>query len=109
MFLGLLDPDPFVRGTDPAVSFNHHSKNSKKKLDSYCFVTSLWVVDGLKVNDENSRIQSRIRIHWSEARIRGSGSVPKCHGSATLAGVFQKRTKTVFLNIYFSTCSSNYS
>jgi hypothetical protein len=34
----------------------------------------------LKVIDENRRI--RIRIHWSEARI--PGSVPKCHGSATL-------------------------
>ncbi len=36
----------------------------------------------LRVKDENSRIW--IRIHWSEARIRGSGSVPKCHGSTTL-------------------------
>jgi hypothetical protein len=27
---------------------------------------------------------SRIRIHQSEAWIRGSGSTPKCHGSATL-------------------------
>jgi hypothetical protein len=35
----------------------------------------------LKVTDENIRI--RIRIRWSETRIRGSGSVPKCHGSAT--------------------------
>jgi hypothetical protein len=36
----------------------------------------------LKVKDENSRI----RIHYSEAWIRGSGpgSTPKCHGSATL-------------------------
>ncbi len=34
----------------------------------------------MKVKDENSRI----RIHWPEARIRGSGSVPKCHGSITL-------------------------
>ncbi len=37
----------------------------------------------LRVKDENSRIW--IRIHWSEVRIRGSGSVPKCHGSTTLA------------------------
>ncbi len=41
-----------------------------------------------KVNDENSRIRIRIRIHYSEAWIRGSrygsGSTPKCHGSATL-------------------------
>ncbi len=34
----------------------------------------------MKVNDENSRI----RIHLSEAWICGSGSIPKCHGSATL-------------------------
>jgi hypothetical protein len=38
----------------------------------------------LKVNDENKRI----RIHQSEAWIRGSasgsGSTPKCHGTATL-------------------------
>ncbi len=36
----------------------------------------------LKVKYENSRIRNR--INWSEARIRGSGSVPKCHGSTTL-------------------------
>ncbi len=36
--LGLLDPDPLVRGTypDPLSS----SKNSKKKIYSYCLVTS---------------------------------------------------------------------
>jgi hypothetical protein len=34
----------------------------------------------LKVNDGNSRIQ----IHLSQAWIRGSGSTPKCHVSATL-------------------------
>jgi hypothetical protein len=41
MFLGLLDPDPLVRGSDPDPSII--SKNSKKNLDSYgtyCFVTS---------------------------------------------------------------------
>ncbi len=33
-----------------------------------------------------STSQIRIRIHWSEAWIRGSGSgsTPKCHGSGTL-------------------------
>jgi hypothetical protein len=36
---------------------------------------------GLEVKNENSRI----RIHWSEAWILGSGSGPKCHGSTTLA------------------------
>jgi hypothetical protein len=40
MFLSLLDldPDSLVRGTDLVLS---SSKNRKKKLDSYCFVTSL--------------------------------------------------------------------
>ncbi len=39
-----------------------------------------------QVNDENNKIQIRIqiRIHLSEAWIRGSGSTPKCHGSGTL-------------------------
>jgi hypothetical protein len=39
MFLDLTDPGPLVRGTDPDPSII--SKNSKKNLDSYCFVTSL--------------------------------------------------------------------
>jgi hypothetical protein len=34
----------------------------------------------LKVTTQHNRI----RIRYSEVRIRGSGSVPKCHGSATL-------------------------
>jgi hypothetical protein len=37
MFLGLPDPDPLVRGTDPDPSI---IKNSKKNLDSYSSVTS---------------------------------------------------------------------
>jgi hypothetical protein len=39
----------------------------------------IFFVDVLKVTDENSRIL----IYWSEVWIRGSGSVPKFHGSAT--------------------------
>jgi hypothetical protein len=46
------------------------------------FEKNLFFVGVLKVNDENSRI--RIRIYYSEAWIRGSGSTPKCHGSGTL-------------------------
>jgi hypothetical protein len=40
MFLGVSDlhPDPLVKGTDPKPYVI--SKNSKKKLDSHCFVTS---------------------------------------------------------------------
>jgi hypothetical protein len=44
MFLGLLDPDPetLVRGTDPEFRILlSSSKNSKKNLDFYCFVSSL--------------------------------------------------------------------
>ncbi len=43
MFLGLLDPDPLVRGMDPVRSririLLSWSKKSKKNLDIYCFVT----------------------------------------------------------------------
>jgi hypothetical protein len=47
----------------------------------------LFLVGILKVDDENSRI--RRWIHSSEARIRGS--VPKCHGSATLVASIHTR------------------
>jgi hypothetical protein len=41
LFLGLLDldPDPLVRGMEPYQDLSS-SKNSKKNLDSCCFVTS---------------------------------------------------------------------
>jgi hypothetical protein len=43
--LGLMDPDPLVRGTDPASDPDPDpsiiKQNSKKNLDSCCFVTSL--------------------------------------------------------------------
>ncbi len=40
----------------------------------------------MKIKEENSRILNRLRIHWSQAKIRrsGSGSVSQCHGSTTL-------------------------
>jgi hypothetical protein len=39
MFLGY--PDPLLRCTDPDLDPLSSNKNSKKNLDSYCFVTSL--------------------------------------------------------------------
>jgi hypothetical protein len=43
MFLGLLDPDPLVRVTDPdQYPSKPSNKNSKQNLDSYCFATSLY-------------------------------------------------------------------
>jgi hypothetical protein len=41
MFFGLPDPDPLVRGMDPDPYPDRlsSSKNSKKNLNSYCFVT----------------------------------------------------------------------
>jgi hypothetical protein len=39
MFMGLPDPDPLVSGTNPDPSII--KQNSKKKLDSYCFVALL--------------------------------------------------------------------
>jgi hypothetical protein len=45
----------------------------------------------LKVTDKNSMIRIRIRfqVPESEVRIRGSGPVPKCHGSAYYCFLFQ--------------------
>jgi hypothetical protein len=72
----------------------------QKVLSRKSCVTKLVFCWHLQVNDENSRIRiqdpdsdplvrgmdPRIRIHWSEAWIHGigSGSTPKCHGSAKL-------------------------
>jgi hypothetical protein len=90
MFLGLLDPDPLVRGMDldpaPNLDPSITKQKSKKNLDSYhCFVTSfdflslkmmyMYLQKVIskklfkffffwhlgKVNDENSRIRIRIR------------------------------------------------
>jgi hypothetical protein len=71
------DPDPFVRVMDP------DPKPSIIKQKN-----NLFFVGVLRFNDENSRIRIRIRIriHYSESWICGSGSTPKCHGSATLGG-----------------------
>ncbi len=89
------NPDPHVFGPPGSGSFYHKAKNSKKNLDSYCFVTSFWLfisendenvpfkkyvpnkqnnfflnlfwVGILKVNDENRRIRIRIRIRiWRQ-------------------------------------------
>ncbi len=56
---------------------------------------SKFFVGILNVDDENSRIRIRIRIHLSEAWIRGSRSrhTPKCHGSATLPATTQNLFK----------------
>jgi hypothetical protein len=40
MFFGLPDSDLLVRGMDPDPDPSIIKKNSKKNLDSYCFVTS---------------------------------------------------------------------
>jgi hypothetical protein len=44
MFLGLPDPNPLGRGMDPApdtVPDKEKNKNSKKNLDSFCFMAYL--------------------------------------------------------------------
>jgi hypothetical protein len=49
--LGLNDPDPLVKGTDPDQDFSITKQNNKKNIDSYCFVTSYYFLS-LK-NDVN--------------------------------------------------------
>jgi hypothetical protein len=44
VLLGILDPDPVVRGMDPDQDPSiiiASSKNNKKNLDPYCFLSSL--------------------------------------------------------------------
>ncbi len=42
VFLGLLDPDPLVRGMDPDPDLD--PSNIKKNLDFSCFVTSFYII-----------------------------------------------------------------
>ena len=53
------------------------SKSNKQKKMFLFSTVFCWHLEGQWRN-------KRIRIHLSEAWIRGSGSTPKCHGSATL-------------------------
>jgi hypothetical protein len=56
----------------------------QKIISKKTFLKNKFFIDKLKVTNENSRIRIRIRIHYSEIWIHGSGSVPKFHGYETL-------------------------
>jgi hypothetical protein len=62
MFLGFPDPDPLIRGTDPdpSIILLSSSKNSKKNLDSYCFVTSfgLFILKYVNVPSKSNKQKS---------------------------------------------------
>jgi hypothetical protein len=59
------------------IDVNVPSKsNTQKTQEKFCFFVAI-----LKATDEKSRI--RIRTGKSLIRIRGSGTVPKFHGSTT--------------------------
>jgi hypothetical protein len=112
MFLGLLNPDPLLRGMDldpapdPSIVMQ-----KKENLDSYCLVTLLdflslkskkqknfflnyFFVGIMKVNDE----KSRIRIPDPDPLVRGMDPRiririhTKCHGSAPLGSRNVKKT-----------------
>jgi hypothetical protein len=65
---------------------NYVKVPSKSNMQENFFKKNLFFVGILKVNDE----KRRIRINKSEAWIpgSGSGSTPKCHGSATLVFMY---------------------
>jgi hypothetical protein len=73
MFLGLQDPDQLVRGTD--LDPDPSIMKQKYHVKPFFFENV-----PLKTN-KDPEPDPLVR----EIRIRGSGSVPKCHGSATLA------------------------
>jgi hypothetical protein len=60
----------------------------------------IFIFDILKVTGILVRIYIRIWISWSEVRIRGSGYVQKCHGSATVFKKVQEGIRHSIHHIY---------
>ncbi len=84
MFLGLPDPhpDPLVTSTDPVPYSSVTKKDSKKNLDFYCFVTSLW----LSIFEEWCKCTSVPNPHHPDPYVFGPpgstfGSVSQRYGS----------------------------
>ncbi len=89
VFLGLPDPHP-----DPLSQVRIRILPSSSKIVRsvlFCNFFMTFYLWSLK-NDVNGPVgpvffwafRFRIRIRQSELRIRGFGSIPKCHGSSTL-------------------------
>ncbi len=85
IFLGLLDPDPLVRGGSGSESFYHQAKLVRKPL-----TYSLWLLyDLLSLKNYVNVLQkaksrnSFFLASWgSLTKIAGSGSISRRHGSA---------------------------
>ncbi len=89
------DPDPLLQGMDPGIWLRillSSRKNSKINLDSYCFVTSLWLfslennVNVPSKSNKQKKLYKKISFllaSWrSMTKIAGSGSISQSHGSA---------------------------
>ena len=83
----------WIRGLiriQPAVSFESESR-IRIQIQNVYF--------GSSSDPDPAKSWIRIQIHWTEAWIRGSGSTPKCHGSATLVQILilliKNKNKTV--------------
>ncbi len=121
LFLGLPNTDPLVRGTDPEPDPSIIKKNSKKNLDSYCFVISLWLFIFDKwckctFKKYGNKQKTFLLPSWKLlTKIAGSGagtgsvslryesgSVQNCHGSATLplSQLNRKAARDSFLLIF---------
>ncbi len=88
-FLGLSDPDPLFIGTDPDPSDHLSlSKNRKKNLNFYWFVTSLWPLclkNDVNVTSKSNKQKNFMHIcsrpkrgkefwkQWLQNRTRGYG------------------------------------
>jgi hypothetical protein len=79
MFFGLPDPhlDPLVRDMDPDPD-PIIKQNSKKNIDFYCFVTSLWLLSLKNYADGPQKVISKkyLLTPWRRSlmKITGSGS-----------------------------------
>jgi hypothetical protein len=94
MFLGLQDPDPsevWIRIRLRALLSS--GKNSKKNLDSYCFVTSF----GLFILDPNPDplvrgMDPRIRIHAKMSWIRKTAYKKKAVAISSIKKMLWRQT-----------------
>ncbi len=115
--LGLLDP---ISSLFVWIRILSLSSKKFKNLDFSCFATFFMTFYPLKtdvckctikINKQNTKAtneKSRSRSHKSVVRIRGPGSVHKCHGSSTLVSKIlrsngpPRRAITLKLNVRHS-------
>jgi hypothetical protein len=82
MFLGLLDPDPLFRGTDP----DPDPSMIKQNLDSYCFATSLLTLFLKNAVNVPSKSNTQKNVEKNSFFLASGRSMTKIAGSGAESG-----------------------